>query len=112
MIIGHCKVKLGLDFEDAIVKAVYENLPLPLATTIESDCKLTNLLGDQTGKMSVFVWLSCFGLTIVTEFQLLGEENEGIFKTSKKDNTLEPKRKKVVFSLAKLLIKKKQLSRV
>ncbi|RZF46252.1 hypothetical protein LSTR_LSTR014857, partial [Laodelphax striatellus] len=93
-IVGGTRVRLGPDFEDLIIEAGDEDTQLPVSNILESELPVKDIFGVPIGKIDIFIRLSCYGVTIVNQFQLIGENGEYMFRNDKKDNTLQAQKKR------------------
>ncbi|XP_039282780.1 uncharacterized protein LOC111056596 [Nilaparvata lugens] len=93
-LVGGAKVRLGPDFEDLIIEAGEEDTQLPISNILDSELPVKDIFGVPIGKMNLFLRLSCYGVTIVNQFQLIGENGEYMFRNDRKDNTLQAQKQR------------------
>lgn len=84
-LIGQVKLLLGDSFVKAIMVAGNAKV-LPVSAHIEDQYPISNVFGDQTGKISVFLRLSCFGKSAFENERpdLLGAQGSGPSCSGKK----------------------------
>ncbi|KAJ9589324.1 hypothetical protein L9F63_017483 [Diploptera punctata] len=88
-ILGSTDVFLTSDMCKAIKKAMISTDETPIPSILQDSYNLRNEKQEDIGFISVFIRLSCFGQSIVTQFKLVNETNSFLFKNSKEVASFE-----------------------
>lgn len=74
-IIGQAKVDIRKNFIDSVHYASTTS-DFPTTANLATSCKIENVFKDITGKIEVYIRLSCFGKFIISMFNMLnGDRN-------------------------------------
>ncbi|PSN41357.1 hypothetical protein C0J52_10377 [Blattella germanica] len=88
-ILGATDVFLTEEMCKTIRKAMTSMEDMPMSSTLQDSYNLRNDKQEDVGFITVFVRLSCFGQSIVTQFKLVNETNSFLFKNSKEATSFE-----------------------
>lgn len=80
--VGHTRIRLEEDFVNCVLRTGDMQTEFPVSGYQSHLYTIHNLAGEETGKIEIFIRLSCFGNMISTQFQSLKDGREYVFKHS------------------------------
>ena len=88
-ILGSTEIFLTSEMYKMVRQAMVSNEEMPISSILQDSYNLRNDKQEDVGFISVFIRLSCYGQSIVTQFKLVKETNSFLFKNSKESTLLE-----------------------